>query len=886
MNRVTLALLCMASLLLGASSQTAARRPVASVGVTRATLGNGLQVVVLRDPLAPVVSTMLNYEVGADEEPITGLAHAQEHMMFRGSHTVSQTQFAEVTALTGGSFDADTQNQITQFFFTVPSQDLDAVLRLEASRAQGILNTQRLWEEERGAIEQEVQSDNSSAGYRLYVKMRKNLFAGTPYADTGLGTIQSFSQQVDSKALQAFYAKWYHPNNAILVIAGDVDPPAAIAKVKQFFGSIPAKALPARPQIKLGAHHPQLFTDTSANGQTEVFLGYRFPGTDSPDYAASQVLADVLNSKRANLFKLVAMGKAFDAGVQAQAFRKAGIAYAELDVAPTVAPTAALAELESVIDGYVKNGLPPDLVAAAKLRETTSEQFSANSISGLASEWSDALANEHRTPDEDLAAIERVTTADVNRVARKYLGVTPTRAYAVPKNSGVVGSEQKGQAPENNSIVPTHREPLPSWAQSLLTNLRVPDLKAHPSVTVLPNGIRLIVQPEPFTHTVVLRGAIKTAPDMQEKPDKEGVATLTSTLLGYGTTTYDRLAYQRQLDAIAADVSSGSSFSLNVTSPHFSRGVQLLADAQLHPAMRARDFAIVKQQEYEQVAGDEKAPNHLARLSLVKALYPEGDPSRRKATPESVRGLTLADAREWYRTAYRPDLTSIVVIGDVTPAQARAVIQRWFGGWKARGAKPKLYPNPVPNNSPASFTIPATGRVQDLVILAQTLRLQRSDKDVPALQVANSALSGGFYASILFQDLRQKTGYVYSVNSGFELGRTRSTFDVVYGADPSNVAKTNALIVEDLQRLQSQPLTRDRMQIAKALLLGSAATEQESYGGIAGALLSNVVDDLPLDYQLRAARAELAATPRQVQSAVKRWVRPDGFAQVIIGPAP
>jgi zinc protease len=872
-------------MLMGAS-QPPAHRPVASVAVTRTTLSNGLQVVVLRDPLAPVVSTMMNYEVGSNEEPITGLAHAQEHMMFRGSRTVSEAQFAEVTALTGGSFDADTQNQITQFFFTVPSQDLDAVLHLEASRAQGILDTQRLWEEERGAIEQEVQSDNSSAGYRLYVKMRQNLLAGTPYADIGLGTMQSFSQQVNSKALQSFYAKWYHPNNAILVIAGDVEPARAIAKVRQLFGSIPAKPLPPRPQVRLGPLHPRLFTDTSSNGQTEVYLAYRFPGSDSPDFAASRVLVDVLNSKRANLFKLVATGKAFDAGMQTQAFRKAGIAYAELDVAPTVAPRTALAELQGVVNGYLESGVPADLVAAAKLREVTSDQFSADSISGLASEWSDALANEHRTPDEDLQAIERVTTADVDRVARKYLGVTATRAYAVPKNTGIVGSEQKGQAPENNTIVPSHPEPLPSWASSLLTNLRVPSLKTHPSVSVLPNGIRLIVQPETFTHTVVVRGAIETAPEMQEKPGQEGVASLTSTLMGYGTTTYDRLAYQRQLDAIAADISTGSSFSLDVTTPHFSRGVQLLADGELHPAMRARDFAIVKRQEYQEVAGNEKTPNHLARISLTNALYPQDDPARRFATPKSVSGLTLRDARAWYRSAYRPDLTSIVVVGDVTPAQAREVFQRWFGAWKAHGPKPNLYPKPAPNNSPASFAIPATGRVQDLVILAETLRLRRSDEDVHALQIANAALSGGFYASILFQDLRQKTGYVYSVNSGFELGRTRSTFEIVYGADPHNVGKANAVIAQDLRRLQTRPLSHDRMQVAKALLLGGTATEQESYGGIAGVLLTDSTNDLPLDYQLRAARAELASTASQVQAAAKRWIRPEGFAQVVIGPAP
>src|SRR5579872_104188 len=124
-----------------APSDSSTPQKLAATTVTRATLKNGLQIVVLRDPLAPVVSIMMNYEAGANEEPITGLAHAQEHMMFRGSKSVSAAQFAEVMALLGGSFDADTQNQVTQFFFTVPEQGLDAALRLEASRAQGVLDS-------------------------------------------------------------------------------------------------------------------------------------------------------------------------------------------------------------------------------------------------------------------------------------------------------------------------------------------------------------------------------------------------------------------------------------------------------------------------------------------------------------------------------------------------------------------------------------------------------------------------------------------------------------------------------------------------------------------------------------------------------------------------
>ncbi len=287
---------------------------------------------------------------------------------------------------------------------------------------------------------------------------------------------------------------------------------------------------------------------------------------------------------------------------------------------------------------------------------------------------------------------------------------------------------------------------------------------------------------------------------MEEKAGKDGVASLASTLLDYGTTTYDRLAYQRELDKIAADVSTGTGFGVDVTTSGFDRGVQLLADAELHPAMRDADFQIAKQQEYQEVAGEEHSPDHLTRISLINALYPENDPIRRHPTPESVKALTLDDVHDWYDTAYRPDLATIVVIGDVTPAQARAVVEKWFGGWQAHGPMPNLYPSAAPNNAAASFTVPATGRVQDTVILSQTLSLKREDPDVPALRVANAALSGGFYASILFHDLRETTGYVYSINSDFDLGRTRSAFSVVYGASPENVSKANALIANRFER--------------------------------------------------------------------------------------
>ncbi|MFI5389701.1 MAG: M16 family metallopeptidase, partial [Candidatus Eremiobacterales bacterium] len=285
-----------------AAAQETSGASAQAVTVTRTTLPNGLRVVVLRDTLAPVVTAVMNYEVGADDEPIYGIAHATEHMMFRGSKSLDASQLAEVTAVTGGDFDADTQNEITQYFYTMPSQYLDIALHLEASRARGLLLEQKLWNQERGAIEQEVVQDNSQALYRLGIKVQAHLLAGTPYADDGLGSLESFGRRIEAPQLRAFYAAWYHPNNAVYVIAGHVDPQTTIAQVARVFGAIPAAALPARKPVALRPLVPATYTDVSDQAYTVVSLNYRFPGYDDPDFAAGQVLADVLNSERSDLY--------------------------------------------------------------------------------------------------------------------------------------------------------------------------------------------------------------------------------------------------------------------------------------------------------------------------------------------------------------------------------------------------------------------------------------------------------------------------------------------------------------------------------------------------------------------------------------------------------
>ncbi|HEY9111209.1 MAG TPA: pitrilysin family protein, partial [Rhodanobacteraceae bacterium] len=207
-----------------------------NANITRATLDNGLRVVIVRNTLAPVVTTEMNYLVGADEVPhgFPGTAHAVEHMMFRGSPGLSKDQLLAIASNMGGSFNADTTEGVTQYFFTVPAHDLNVALHVAAIRMRGVDMTQAEWNKERGAIEQEVARDNSNPGYKLVSQLRAHMFAGTPYAWTGLGTRPSFDKTTAAN-LKRFHDAWYAPNNAILVIAGNVDPTITLAQVKDLF---------------------------------------------------------------------------------------------------------------------------------------------------------------------------------------------------------------------------------------------------------------------------------------------------------------------------------------------------------------------------------------------------------------------------------------------------------------------------------------------------------------------------------------------------------------------------------------------------------------------------------------------------------------------------
>jgi zinc protease len=857
--------------------------------ITGATLKNGLRVVIVRNSLAPVATVQINYLAGSDEAPpgFPGMAHAQEHMMFRGSPGLSAGQLSAIIAALGGEFNADTEQTVTQYFQTVPAQYLDIALHIEAIRMRGALDSQKLWERERGAIEQEVVQDLSNPEYLLETRLLAALFAGTPYEHDALGTRTSFDKTT-GMMLKKFHEDWYAPNNSVLVVVGDVNPDVAMASIRRLFDPIPSRPLPARPVFRFKPLKSQFFEMETDLPYGLALVAYRLPGYDNQDFAAGQVLSDVLGSQRGNLFGLVPEGKALSADFDDIPLPRAAAGYATAAFPKGDDGRALITMLKGIIGDYVKKGFPPELVEAAKRREIAAGEFRKNSISGLASAWSQAIAVEGRdSPDADIEAIRKVSVADVNRVAREYLvNETAVTAILTPRPSGKPVTAAVPRGKESFAPRRTKSVNLPAWAKKVLAEpSEIPMTKGR-SVFTLANGLRLIIQHTDISKTVSIYGRIKNRPELEQPKGKEGVADVLDGMFPYGTTSLDRLAFQKALDDIAADESAGTSFSLQVLREYAERGVQLLADNVLQPAFPERAFKVVRQETAGELAGKLQSPSYLSHRALLKALYPKGDPTHRQATPETVSALSLEDVRTYYRKVFRPDLTTIVVIGDISPEKAVALIKKYFGKWRIAGPEPGTDLPPVPLNKTATVRVPDSSRIQDEVSLVQTLGLNRFNSDYYPLQLGLHVLSGAFYATRLYHDLREQAGLVYTVDAFLQASRTRSIFGIEYGCDPENVSKARSVIERNLREMQQKTVSAVELRQARTLLLREQVLSGESTAGIAHNLLELSLEGLPLDEPQIAAKRYRNISEKQIKAAFSKWIRPTGFVQVTQGPNP
>ena len=617
---------------------------------------------------------------------------------------------------------------------------------------------------------------------------------------------------------------------------------------------------------------------------------FRMPGYDSNDYAASEVLSDVLSSQRGDLYALVPQGKALFAGFSLSTLPQAGLGYA-VAAFPQGADAAA-----PVGRGAQDPGREPE------------ERVPAESGAGGQTPGVDAggAAKELRVrPGDGLVASRRGGGSTLARGGRagdpaRDRGRGQPLGPAVPglgpgrgrhPDAGAVRKAGHARRPPGGmeSFAPRNVRAveLPDWAAKALGRLEVPPSTLRPVVSTLPNGLKLIVQPESISKTVSVSGHVQNEPALEAPQGKEGVDQVLDQLFAYGTTSLDRLAFQAALDEIGAER---------------IRGHGLLPGC---PGRAVRAGGAT--------AGGQRASSGLTREAAFKVVQRAGGRRRRRPAPESGLSHAAGDERRPVPQRRSQPASSHTRDGEIPDAlrrqrllpkglpagldhhrrhrqrHARAgagAIGKYFGDWKAQGPKPNTLLPPVPPNRSSTVAVPDTRRVQDKVTLAETLGLNRFNPDYYALELGNHVLGGGFYATRLFRDLRKEAGLVYNVASVFHLDKTRGIYMVDYACDPPNVSKARALIVRALKDMQTAPVTEAELRQAQALLLREIPLSESSQDTIAQGLLSRAGLDLPLDEPTRAAERYIKLTAEEVRAAFAKWVRVRDLVQITQGPAP
>ena len=854
-------------------------------------LANGLRVVVVEDHAAPVAQVHIWYRFGAlDETPgKTGLAHALEHMMFRGTRDVSGAGIDDMTARLGAEVNAETENEMTHFYFVVPSDRVETIVHFEADRMRGLKLDPADWNLERGAVLEEYAQKRSDPVGSFIFDVNSRVYPGSRLGETSLGAKPDIERATVAD-LRRYYDAWYHPNNATLVVSGDVRAADVFAQAERWFGPLPAAQLPARRHYALAPAHGTRWSQRADYPYTLVDEAYAAPGNAKP-YEHDQVRNDValgaMFNPRGPFRSLVESGLVLGYNPTPLEDRRASVVHVLLVVAPGHTAAQVRAAYEKTMAKLLKTGLDADLFEASKRSQLASLTYAQDSIVGIGTAVGANMVFPGDTPPSQFYALYGAITRDqATSVARRVYAkpsvvavleptaFDPAKAKAPPAVTSAVSDDFGARTPTG---------PLeqPAWMQAALAKPLMLRSAVDPVVTTLPNGLRLLVQRVATNPTVFIDGVVRTSPAF-DPAGKEGVGELTSALMDWGSAKYDYDRQRKIADDRAAEVQFGLSFSAHGRAADFAPLLDVLADDVRHPLLPADKFALVRSQLSAFAQRRALQAGFQAQRIFDASLYPLGDPVLRVASSTSFDRLTPEDVTQ-YRTQFvRPDLTTLVVVGDVDPAAvARAVTER-FGDWSASGPTPDPHLPAIP--LPQARTSLVEAATQDVSVELGAPAAARTAPDYDALALANAIYGGGSIETRLFREVRERRGLVYNAGSSLSANRDRGTFTVSFSAVPSKVDAAESVVRSELKRMQDEDVGADELARAKTRLVAQQLNAEQATSAIAGDLLRISLDDLNPSYYATLAERYAGLTAADVRQAARSYFHPDNLVEVRIGP--
>ncbi len=897
-----------------APAPTAALVAQVRIPHTQFTLANGLRVIVHTDRKTPVVAVSVWYHIGSKDEPAgkTGFAHLFEHLMFYGSEHNNDVFFRKLEDVGATDSNGTTWFDRTNYFENVPTPALELALFLESDRMGHLLGAidQKKLDAQRAVVKNEKrQNDNEPYGLTSYALLEGLFPPGHPYRHDTIGSMADLDAASLTDVKDWFRAN-YGPNNAVLVLAGDIDAATARPLVEKYFGDIARGPEPRRfaaPVPKRAETTRETMRDAVANPR--LIRAYALPGRLDVAVTRVDIAATVLASgATSRLYQDLVRDKRLAVGVSGgvQAFEKASWAQFDVDVAPGVDPAVVEARIDALFAQFLKDGPTPEEVARVATRAVAGTIRGLESVGGFGGKATSLAEGAVYAGDADyyraeLAAYADATAPAVLAAARTWLAKGDHRITVLPGDRAARDVAKAVAGPEDaprGATAPPVRVAVAGAPKGVDRSVLppvtgVPDL-VFPAVerATLSNGLKVTLARRTTVPVVRLLmsfdAGLAADATLLDGPAKPGLTALMLGLLdeGAGGLTGPQIAATKERLGAGIGASAGldrTKLSLDALGPNLAASLDLFARLVRQPEFPPAEIERVRGQALAGLAQELTDPGSIARRTLPGLIYGPAHPyaTRGSGTPDGLRSITRADLVMAHARTIRPDLAEIFVVGDTPLTELVPLLEARFGDWRAP-ALPRAVKSfgAVPPATARIVLIDRPGSPQSFIRGGVVLPFRGTD-EVLALRVGND-IAGGLSTSRLNSDLRETKGWAYGVGTAITDGREQLSFQVVAPVQTDRTGDSIAALTADLATLRKQPI--DAAELAKAVnnSVRSLPGDFEGGGSVLAALERNALMGRADDFYTRLADRYRAMTPASVNAASAPLVAP-AITWVVVG---
>ncbi|REJ77369.1 MAG: insulinase family protein [Acidobacteria bacterium] len=877
------------------------------VNYTEYKLKNGMRVILHPDKSTPIVAVNVWYHVGSKNEVPgrTGFAHLFEHMMFQGSKNYNDDYFMPLQEA-GANINGSTNPDRTNYYEVVPSNFLELALFMEADRMGGLLEamTMEKLNNQRDVVKNERRQRYDNRPYGTAFEKISSLIypADHPYHWTTIGSLEDLSN-ASMEDVQSFFRKYYAPNNASLVIAGDFDEKQARTWVEKYFAPIKGGSEIDRPtpdKPKIDGEIRKEYED-AVRLSRRYFVWHSVPYL-SEDEPALDILAQIMSSGRGSRLQssLVYDKKLAQSISASNSTREIGGTFS---VIATARPNGSLEDIEKEIDSIItdikQNGPSAEEVNRAKNAYEAGFIFGLQTVLGKADRMN-SNATYAGKPDifqDQLNDYLSVTPEDVQRVAKQYL--TGNRLVMTFKPGNSQGAPERGAAEnrptstsdddEGEGEAEEKAKPKTDYSKNL------PKAGPDPKVTLptiekgkLSNGLEVWMVRQEELPLVAMNLVIKTGGTANPE-GKDGLASFTSGMLEAGTKNRSAVEISNELQSIGANIFAGADWDstdvgMSTITKHLGKALDIYADVITNPSFPAEELDLQKRRALVGLLQRKDNPTAIAGVAFNKLLYGEGHPYGRSlvGTEESIREIKREDLVKFYETYYSPTNAVLIVVGDVDKKTLTPQLEKALAGWKSRKVPETAVPEAASFERPGIYIVDKPGAAQSEIRIGHP-GVSRDNPDFIPILVMNNILGGQFSARVNM-NLREDKGYTYGARTGFSFRRGAGPFTASAGVQ---TAVTKESVIEFMRELNgirgSIPVSQDELDYSKQSLIRRFPRSIETNGQISGQLADLVVYDLSDDYvnDYLAKIGKVSLT--DIKRVANKYLDPEQMAIVIVG---